>query len=146
MKRSILAGIIMAMMMLCANTSGTVEQQESHMGVSVRTEIAPLNKFERAKLAAIRRVYEDFHFGDKIKRYFYIHPKTKHRIPLWNELVTGLPNPIIQNGYISVPEAPGLGIDLNTEVIKEHIDPNAPGYFEPTTQWDSERSHDRLWS
>jgi len=67
-------------------------------------------------------------------------------VPWWNQLVTGLPNPIIQNGYIDVPEAPGLGIDLNEEFIKEHLDPNDAGYFEPTTEWDNERSHDRLWS
>ncbi len=67
-------------------------------------------------------------------------------IPWWNELVTGLPNPIIQNGFINVPESPGLGIDLNHDVIKEHLDKNDPGYFEPTTEWDTERSHDRLWS
>jgi len=67
-------------------------------------------------------------------------------IPWWNELATGLPNPIIQDGYIHVPEAPGLGVDLNPEVIKEHLDPNDPGYFEPTTEWDNERTHDRLWS
>ncbi|MBD3181703.1 mandelate racemase/muconate lactonizing enzyme family protein [Candidatus Poribacteria bacterium] len=67
-------------------------------------------------------------------------------IPWWNDLVTGLPNPIIQDGYIHVPESPGLGIDLNSDVIKEHLDPNDSGYFEPTTEWDNERSHDRLWS
>jgi L-alanine-DL-glutamate epimerase-like enolase superfamily enzyme len=26
--------------------------------------------------------------------------------PWWNEMITGLPNPIIQNGYIDVPETP----------------------------------------
>ncbi|MFC1716379.1 mandelate racemase/muconate lactonizing enzyme family protein [Candidatus Poribacteria bacterium] len=67
-------------------------------------------------------------------------------VPWWNELVTGLPNPVIQDGYIEVPEAPGLGIDLNPEAFKEHLDPNDPGYFEPTTEWDNERAHDRLWS
>ncbi len=66
--------------------------------------------------------------------------------PVWNELVTGLPNPIIQDGYIDVPEAPGLGIDLNEEVIKAHLDPRDPGYFEPTPEWDHEWSNDRLWS
>jgi len=64
----------------------------------------------------------------------------------WNDMVTGLPNPIIQNGYIDVPEAPGLGIDLNPDVLKSHLDPKDPGYFEPTTEWDNEWSHDRLWS
>lgn len=67
-------------------------------------------------------------------------------IPWWNELVTGLPNPIIQNGFIKVPETPGLGVDPNPDVLREHLDPNEPGYFEPTTHWDRERSADRLWS
>ena len=66
--------------------------------------------------------------------------------PWWDEMVTGLPNPIIQDGYINVPETPGLGIDLNEEVIREHLHRDETAYFAPTTQWDSERSHDRLWS
>ena len=66
--------------------------------------------------------------------------------PWWDEMVTGLPNPIIQEGYITVPEAPGLGIDLNEAVIREHLHPNETTYFAPTTEWDSEHSHDRLWS
>jgi len=66
--------------------------------------------------------------------------------PTWNDLVTGLPNPIIQDGYINVPDAPGLGIDLNEEVVKAHIDPDHPGYFEPTPEWDGEHVNDRLWS
>lgn len=67
-------------------------------------------------------------------------------VPWWNEMVTGLPNPIIQNGYIDVPETPGLGIDLNPGVTQAHLHPSAPEYFAPTTEWDNERSHDRLWS
>ena len=66
--------------------------------------------------------------------------------PWWDEMVTGLPNPIIQDGYIAVPETPGLGIELNEEVIKEHLHSEETGYFVPTTEWDTERSHDRLWS
>ena len=41
-------------------------------------------------------------------------------------MVTGLPNPIIQDGYINVPETPGLGIDLNEEVIREHLTQRKP--------------------
>ena len=66
--------------------------------------------------------------------------------PEWDELVTGLPNPIIQDGYIQVPETPGLGLDLNEDAIKAHLDPDHPGYFEPTPEWDNERVNDRLWS
>jgi L-alanine-DL-glutamate epimerase-like enolase superfamily enzyme len=64
----------------------------------------------------------------------------------WNDLVMGLPTPIIQNGYIDVPETPGLGLELNEDVIKDHIDPDSPGYFESTEQWDNLRVNDRLWS
>jgi L-alanine-DL-glutamate epimerase-like enolase superfamily enzyme len=67
--------------------------------------------------------------------------------PAWDDLVVGLPRPIIQNGYIEVPEAPGLGFaDVNEAGVREHLDPRDPGYFESTEAWDNERSHDRLWS
>ncbi len=65
-------------------------------------------------------------------------------IPWWNDLVQGVDGPIIQNGYIRVPDAPGLGITLNDEVVQQHL--AEPGYFEPTPEWDNERSADRLWS
>jgi gluconate/galactonate dehydratase len=68
-------------------------------------------------------------------------------VPWWNDLVNGLPKPIIQNGFIDVPDTPGLGIEsLNDEVIKEHLDPNEPGLWEPTDEWDLDFSNDRLWS
>ncbi len=67
--------------------------------------------------------------------------------PVWNDLIEGLPNPLIQDGYIQVPETPGLGFsDLNEAVVREHLNPDDPGYFEPTDSWNQERSHDRLWS
>ncbi len=68
-------------------------------------------------------------------------------VPWWSDIVKGLPKPLIQNGFIKVPEKPGLGIDgLNEEVIREHINPNIPGYFEPTDEWNTEFSNDRIWS
>ncbi len=67
--------------------------------------------------------------------------------PEWNEVVTGLPNPLIQDGYIQVPETPGLGFeDVNEAMLRQFMDPDQPGYFEPTDDWDNERSWDRLWS
>jgi L-alanine-DL-glutamate epimerase-like enolase superfamily enzyme len=66
-------------------------------------------------------------------------------IPWWGDMVNGIEKPIINKGFITVPEGPGLGItSLNDEVIKQHL--LEPGYFEPTPQWDKERSGDRLWS
>ena len=68
--------------------------------------------------------------------------------PEWNELVIGLDVPLIKNGHITVPEKPGLGFDdINEEALRKYLDPRDPIYFDqPTDMWDSERSHDRLWS
>ena len=52
----------------------------------------------------------------------------------WQELVTGMAKPFFDKGYVSVPDGPGLGVDLNEPVIKEHL--RYPGYFEPATDWD----------
>lgn len=66
-------------------------------------------------------------------------------VPWWEDLVVGLPKPIVQKGFVSVPEKPGLGFEgLNEELIRQHL--REPGYFEPTPDWDKERSWDRLWS
>ena len=68
-------------------------------------------------------------------------------VPWWSDMVNGLPNPIIENGFIKVPNKPGLGIDsLNEEVLREHINPSIPGMWESTDQWNMEFSNDRLWS
>jgi L-alanine-DL-glutamate epimerase-like enolase superfamily enzyme len=66
-------------------------------------------------------------------------------VPWWENLVQGIEKPIVRKGFVPVPDAPGLGIDLNEPVIREHLREGA-GYFEPTPGWDTERSNDRLWS
>lgn len=68
-------------------------------------------------------------------------------VPWWDDLVNGLSKPIVDNGFINVPEGPGLGIEsLNDEVIAEHISSEVPGLWEPTEEWNHWLSHDRLWS
>jgi len=67
-------------------------------------------------------------------------------VPFWDDFIDGLPKPIIQDGYIPVPDAPGLGFTLNEDAVREHLIPEDQGFFEPTPQWDAERSWDRLWS
>ena len=66
-------------------------------------------------------------------------------VPWWQDMVEGIEKPIINKGFIKAPDRPGLGITLNEEVVRQHLLPGT-GYFEPTTQWDHERSWDRLWS
>jgi len=67
-------------------------------------------------------------------------------VPFWGDFIDGPAKPLIQNGYIPVPDAPGLGFTLNEDAVREHLIPEDRGFFEPTTEWDNERSWDRLWS
>jgi L-alanine-DL-glutamate epimerase-like enolase superfamily enzyme len=68
--------------------------------------------------------------------------------PWWPKLVKMVgKQPVYTKGFANVPDdAPGLGIELNDEVMKQHLHPEDPGYFKPTPEWDQIRSYDRLWS
>ena len=66
-------------------------------------------------------------------------------IPWWEDLVTGIDKPIVQKGFAKVPDKPGLGIELNEEVVKMHL-VEGTKYFAPTPEWDADRSWDRIWS
>lgn len=67
------------------------------------------------------------------------------------DIVDGVPKPIVgPDGFVTVPNGPGLGISLNEEAIKDTIrrsgeDPEKL-FFPPTDEWNNERSHDRIWS
>ena len=63
----------------------------------------------------------------------------------WEDLIT-CDHTLIEKGFAHVPDAPGLGVELNEEVAKAHLDPEHNGFFEPTPEWDRMRSWDRLWS
>ncbi|MGA2196410.1 MAG: mandelate racemase/muconate lactonizing enzyme family protein [Bryobacteraceae bacterium] len=65
-------------------------------------------------------------------------------VPWWGDLVSGVDKPIVDKGFIPVPEKPGLGVELNDDFVKQHL--AEPGYFEPTPQWNVDRSNDRQWS
>jgi L-alanine-DL-glutamate epimerase-like enolase superfamily enzyme len=67
-------------------------------------------------------------------------------VPWWSSMVEeGVKTPIVNHGWIQVPDRPGLGVTLNEDLIRQHLAPGT-GYFDPTPQWDQERSWDRLWS
>ena len=65
-------------------------------------------------------------------------------VPWWGDLVEGIEKPIVNKGFVTVPDKPGLGVTLNETAVKEHL--LEPGYFEPTPQWNTDRSNDRQWS
>jgi L-alanine-DL-glutamate epimerase-like enolase superfamily enzyme len=68
-------------------------------------------------------------------------------VPWWDSLVNGLPKPLVDNGYIQVPNAPGLGIEsLNEELIEEKLHEGFPVAWGSTDEWDKEWANDRQWS
>ncbi len=56
-------------------------------------------------------------------------------LPFWTSLVTGLPENYMEGGYVTVPDKPGLGVDLNLEGIEANL--RFPGLFEPTEEWNA---------
>ncbi|WP_372948571.1 mandelate racemase/muconate lactonizing enzyme family protein [Mariniphaga sp.] len=64
--------------------------------------------------------------------------------PYWEEYITGH-KPLVEKGFATVPEVPGLGIDLNEDVVKEHLK-KGEEYFAPTEEWNERKSWDRTWS
>ena len=65
----------------------------------------------------------------------------------WSSLVEGLPQPLIQDGHIQVPDTPGLGFSgLDEEVMAQYLDPDESESFPASDQWNQEKAHDRLWS
>lgn len=65
----------------------------------------------------------------------------------WDDLYVGLEKPLVRDGFFTVPDRPGLGIDgLNDELLRRHAHPAWPEPWISTEQWDGEYSHDRLWS
>lgn len=62
----------------------------------------------------------------------------------WEDIVTGL-KPIAQNGFVKVPDRPGLGVDLNEEAAKRFLKKDGT-WFAPTDVWNTKDSWDRDWS
>lgn len=69
-------------------------------------------------------------------------------VPWWESLVkTTDGRKLITKGYANLPlTAPGLGIELNDEAVKQHLHPSDKSYFAPTPQWNDKHSHDRIFS
>ncbi len=68
----------------------------------------------------------EFHNGDHTDEFLSV--------------VSGVPTPIINDGFVAVPDGPGLGFEYNLEALRKWV--KEPGFFEPTKEWDNERSFD----
>ncbi|MGI4020201.1 MAG: mandelate racemase/muconate lactonizing enzyme family protein [Janthinobacterium lividum] len=69
-------------------------------------------------------------------------------VPWWTNLVkTTDGRKLFEKGFANVPlTAPGLGIELNDDEVKQHLVTNDKSYFKPTPEWNDVRSHDRTYS
>jgi L-alanine-DL-glutamate epimerase-like enolase superfamily enzyme len=47
----------------------------------------------------------------------------------WHEIVEGLPNPIVKDGFVEVWDRPGLGIDIIPEAARPYLRPEDAGFF-----------------
>ena len=65
--------------------------------------------------------------------------------PEWYELVS--PAIKLENGFMTVPDAPGFGIEsLNEELIEKFKKADCDEPWKETTEWDNEWANDREWS
>jgi len=79
-----------------------------------------------AAAAAEQFMALEFHNGDHTEEFLSV--------------VKGGPKPLIRNGFIDVPDGPGLGFEYDLDALKTWV--KEPGFFEPTKEWDGERSFD----
>ncbi len=80
------------------------------------------------------------------RRSFFRFAGTAAAASFWADgTLESAETPIVNKGFITVPDKPGLGVSRNDDVTKQHLRPNTT-YFGPTTQWNEDRSNDRLWS
>ena len=50
-------------------------------------------------------------------------------MPFFDELVT-LGRPLIADGYVTLPDGPGIGAELDLEVARRYARPGAPFFAE----------------
>jgi gluconate/galactonate dehydratase len=52
-------------------------------------------------------------------------------VPFFDELVT-LDRPVIENGYVTMPDGPGIGAELDVEVARPYARPGEPFFAKPS--------------
>ncbi|HEU5099814.1 MAG TPA: mandelate racemase/muconate lactonizing enzyme family protein [Roseiflexaceae bacterium] len=48
----------------------------------------------------------------------------------WYDIVDGLPNPIVKDGFIEVWDRPGLGVEINAEAAREYLPEGDKDFFD----------------
>jgi len=48
----------------------------------------------------------------------------------WYDIVEGLPNPIVKDGFIEVWDRPGLGVEINAEAARQYLPEGDQNFFD----------------
>jgi L-alanine-DL-glutamate epimerase-like enolase superfamily enzyme len=70
------------------------------------------------------------HLGAAMGQNYIGFEYAKGQPDWWYEIVDGLPNPIVKNGYIDVWDKPGLGITFNVRAAKAHLKEEDRDFFD----------------
>ncbi|MGE0557020.1 MAG: hypothetical protein AB7E73_05505 [Burkholderiales bacterium] len=92
-----LCAIRLAVLVLWMPLNAVPAQPTAGMGV----EDTPLRPSEMKLMQRIAAADPSFRYGERVKRYFRIHPTTKNRIPLRVEMVLPQSNGLYFGEYIS---------------------------------------------
>ncbi|MBZ5655065.1 MAG: mandelate racemase/muconate lactonizing enzyme family protein [Acidobacteriia bacterium] len=65
------------------------------------------------------------HYCAAIPNFLALEFHADH-VPFWNDLVEGMEKPLIQDGFIRLPEKPGLGLQLNEDVARKYARKGEP--------------------
>ncbi len=47
----------------------------------------------------------------------------------WYDIVEGLPNPVVKNGFIEVWDKPGMGVEFNEKAARKHLPEGDEDFF-----------------
>lgn len=64
---------------------------------------------------------------------------TEHSFTQVQVTQKGIDKPIVEDGYVTVPEQPGIGVDLNEDLVEEYLVEDGE-LFAPTPEWNESNS------
>lgn len=70
------------------------------------------------------------HLGAVCPQNYIAFEYAKGQPEWWNDIVEGLPDPIVKNGFIDVWDKPGLGITFNVRAAKAHLAEEDRDFFD----------------
>jgi L-alanine-DL-glutamate epimerase-like enolase superfamily enzyme len=77
---------------------------------------------------------------------FYVMEFHHNDCSWWADMVRTYDGGIIEDGFIKVPDAPGIGIEaLNEEVLAEHLHDGSAPVWLGTDEWDHWYAIDQVW-